>query len=86
MSGWTTATVPAVTVAQMREVDRVMVEDLGIVLLQMMENAGRALALQAGQLLGGRVSGREIVVLCGSGGGGMVAARRLALWGPGSPR
>lgn len=65
MSGWTTAAVPAVTVAQMREVDRVMVDELGIVLLQMMENAGRALALQARQLLGGRVNGRDVVVLCG---------------------
>jgi NAD(P)H-hydrate epimerase len=35
--------VPAVTAAQMREVDRNMVEDLGVSLLQMMENAGRAL-------------------------------------------
>jgi NAD(P)H-hydrate epimerase len=33
-----------VTVEQMREVDRAMVEDFGIVVLQMMENAGRALA------------------------------------------
>jgi len=31
--------VPAVTAAQMREVDRVMVEDLGIWLLQMMAYA-----------------------------------------------
>jgi NAD(P)H-hydrate epimerase len=85
VSGWTTATVPAVTVAQMREVDRVMVEDLGIVLLQMMENAGRALALQAGQL-GGRVSGREIVVLCGSGGGGWSPPAASRCGGPGSPR
>ncbi len=32
---------PAVTAAQMAEVDRIMVEDLGIALVQMMENAGR---------------------------------------------
>ena len=33
--------IPFVTTDQMREVDRAMVEDYGISLLQMMENAGR---------------------------------------------
>src|SRR6266513_6124073 len=33
--------VPALTTDQMREVDRVMIEDLHIELIQMMENAGR---------------------------------------------
>ncbi|MGZ5383847.1 MAG: hypothetical protein ACXW15_11890 [Acidimicrobiia bacterium] len=36
--------IPALTELQMREVDRIMVEDLGIELTQMMENAGRNLA------------------------------------------
>jgi len=36
--------VPAVTVEQMREVDRLMIEEYGILLIQMMENAGRNLA------------------------------------------
>jgi hypothetical protein len=36
--------VPAVTAAQMREVDRAMTGDFGIELPQMMENAGRNLA------------------------------------------
>jgi hypothetical protein len=36
--------VPAVTAAQMREVDRLAVEGYGIQLVQMMELAGRALA------------------------------------------
>jgi NAD(P)H-hydrate epimerase len=75
--------VPAVTAAQMREVDRVMVEDLGISLLQMMENAGRAFAeLTRIQLSG--LNRRRIAVLAGrggNGGGGMAAARRLANWG-----
>ncbi len=35
---------PTVSVEQMREVDRIMVEGPRIELLQMMENAGRALA------------------------------------------
>jgi NAD(P)H-hydrate epimerase len=75
--------VPTVTAAQMREVDRIMVEDLGISVLQMMENAGRAFAgLTRIQLDG--LGRRRVVVLAGrggNGGGGMVAARRLAIWG-----
>jgi NAD(P)H-hydrate epimerase len=43
--------IPSVTAAQMREVDRLMVEEVGITLLQMMENAGRALASQARTML-----------------------------------
>jgi len=71
---------PAVTAAQMAEVDRLMVERYGILLIQMMENAGRQLAEQARRMLGGRLAGPTIVVLCGSGnngGGGMVATRHL---------
>lgn len=78
------ATVPTLSVGQMREVDRIMVEELGVELLQMMENAGRALATLARAMLGGDVAGRRVSVLAGSGGnggGGMVAARRLATWG-----
>lgn len=76
--------IPAVTVDQMREVDRLMVDEIGISLLQMMENAGRALAEQARHLLGGNVRGRRVAVLAGSGGnggGGLAAARRLSIWG-----
>ncbi|MEM8705874.1 MAG: NAD(P)H-hydrate epimerase [Actinomycetota bacterium] len=65
------------TEAQMVEVDRVMIEDLGIELIQMMENAGRNLA----QLAIDRYSPARVAVCCGSGGnggGGMVAARHLA--------
>ena len=74
---------PSVTAAQMREVDRIMVDELGISLLQMMENAGRALAELTRIHLGG-FQGRRIVVLAGRGGnagGGLSAARRLAVWG-----
>lgn len=76
--------VPTVTVSQMREVDRLMVAEFGIELLQMMENAGRALAAQARRMLGGNVRGRRVAVLAGrgaNGGGGLAAARRLAIWG-----
>ncbi|MHB8500574.1 MAG: NAD(P)H-hydrate epimerase [Candidatus Acidiferrales bacterium] len=75
--------VPAVTAAQMREVDRIVVEDFGISLLQMMEIAGRALAELTRIHLSG-VRRRRVVVLAGrggNGGGGMAAARRLAIWG-----
>ncbi|MGE4178100.1 MAG: NAD(P)H-hydrate epimerase [Thermoleophilia bacterium] len=73
--------VPWVTVDQMREVDRLMVEDLGISLVRMMENAGRSLAVAARAMLEGGVAGRRLTVLAGpggNGGGGLVAARHLA--------
>jgi NAD(P)H-hydrate epimerase len=69
--------IPALTEAQMREVDRIMVEDLDIKLVQMMENAGRNLA----QLALLRFRPGEVIVLAGpggNGGGGLVAARHLA--------
>lgn len=72
--------VPWLTVAQMREVDRLTIEEIGISLEQMMENAGRGLAAAAASLLGG-AAGRRVVVLAGpggNGGGGMVAVRQLA--------
>ena len=75
--------IPSVTAAQMREVDRVVVEEFGISLLQMMENAGRGLALLTRIHLSG-LRRRRVVVLAGrggNGGGGMAAARRLAIWG-----
>ena len=76
--------IPAVTQAQMVEVDRLMIEEYGITLLQMMENAGRNLAELTSELLGGLVRGKRIAVLCGggnNGGGGMAAARHLVNWG-----
>jgi hypothetical protein len=78
------AEIPVLSVEQMREVDRIMVEDLGIELVQMMENAGRALASRARAMLCGDAEGQQVTVLAGPGGngaGGMVAARRLAIWG-----
>ena len=79
------AALPWLTVAQMIEVDRAMVDDYGIVLLQMMEHAGRHLAhLARARFLAGSARGRRVVVLAGpggNGGGALVAARRLAAWG-----
>jgi NAD(P)H-hydrate epimerase len=69
--------VPALTTEQMRAVDRAMVEDLHIELVQMMENAGRTLA----DLAITRFSPASVTVLAGpggDGGGGLAAARHLA--------
>lgn len=75
---------PTLTTSQMIEVDRLMIEEWGIDLVQMMENAGRNLAELARRLLGGTVTGARVAVLCGNGnngGGGMTAARHLHNWG-----
>ena len=69
--------VPALTTEQMRAVDRAMVDDLHIELVQMMENAGRSLA----ELAITRFSPTSVTVLAGpggNGGGGLVAGRHLA--------
>jgi NAD(P)H-hydrate epimerase len=68
--------VPSITVEQMREVDRLMVEEFGITLAQMMENAGRILA----ELVVEVHDPNKATVLVGkgnNGGGGLVAARYL---------
>ena len=62
--------VPYITTDQMREVDRIMVEEYGIQLLQMMEHAGRNLAhLAQRRFLEGDPGGRKVLVLAGNGGG-----------------
>lgn len=71
----------AVTADQMREVDRIAMEETGPNLFQMMENAGRNLALIAMKVLGNGWQRAEVVVLAGgggNGGGGICAARHLA--------
>ncbi len=77
--------VPFITTDQMREVDRAMIDDYDIVLIQMMENAGRELAhLARSRFLEGDPRGRKVLVLAGTGGnggGGLVCARRLDNWG-----
>jgi NAD(P)H-hydrate epimerase len=77
--------VPSLTTAQMVEVDRAMIEDFHIELIQMMENAGRNLAhLARIRFLDGDPRAKRVIVLAGSGGNGggaLVAARRLHNWG-----
>ncbi len=76
---------PHLTTEQMREVDRAMIEDYHIELVQMMENAGLNLArLARRRFLEGDPRGKAVTVLAGSGGnggGGLVCARRLHNWG-----
>lgn len=71
-----TSKIPSLTEAEMREVDRIAVDELHLDLLQMMENAGRSLA----QLALARFVPARCVVLAGTGGnggGGLTAARHL---------
>ena len=72
--------VPAVTKEQMMEVDKIAVEETGPNLFQMMENAGRNLALTSIELILKRSLGKRIMVFAGTGGnsgGGICAARHL---------
>ncbi len=73
--------VPAVTAAQMREIDRIAIQETGPNLFQMMENAGRNLAEFSIERLGDSWREESIVVVAGpggNGGGGLCAARHLA--------
>jgi NAD(P)H-hydrate epimerase len=75
------STVPAVTTAQMRDVDRLAIEETGPNLYQMMENAGRSLAITVLEHLGAGWATDPVVVMAGTGGnggGGICAARHLA--------
>ncbi len=76
-AGFPVAELPELTTEQMSEVDRIMVDELHITLLQMMENAERHLA----ELAIRRYQPVTCTVLSGpggNGGGGLVAARHLA--------
>ena len=77
--------IPFVDTAQMVEVDRAMIEDYHIELIQMMENAGRNLAhLARRRFLDGDPRGKRVTVLAGSGGNGggaLVCARWLHNYG-----
>jgi NAD(P)H-hydrate epimerase len=77
--------IPALTPDQMSRVDRIMVDEFGVEVLQLMEVAGQAVAAWARErFLGGDARGKTVLVLAGSGGNGgdgMVAARFLQSWG-----
>lgn len=77
--------VPYLTTDQMRKVDRLMIEEYKIELIQMMENAGRNLAdLARNRFLGGDPRDKRVVLLAGkggNGGGALVCARQLHNYG-----
>lgn len=70
--------IPAVTAAEMRELDRIAVEDFSLGILQMMENAGRNLSENVLDMLS--ETQPTVTILAGSGGnggGGLCCARHL---------
>lgn len=72
----------AVDESQMREVDRIAVEEFGLSILQMMENAGRNLALLTINLFpkSSKSNHNKVFIFAGSGGnggGGISSARHL---------
>ena len=72
--------VPSVTANQMREIDRIAVEETGPNLYQMMENAGRNLAIEVVDFLQEGWQKSNILILAGgggNGGGGICAGRHL---------
>ena len=78
------AAVPTVTSAEMARADRAAIEELGVPVVALMENAGRQVAAVARLMLAGTVAGRRIVALAGrgnNGGDALCAARHLYGWG-----
>lgn len=75
--------IPVVTAAQMREMDRVTIEEIGVPGVVLMEVAGRG-AAEVVEALAPGLAGWRVAILCGSGnngGDGYVAARHLHLRG-----
>src|SRR2546426_5294133 len=68
----------------MRKIDEITIREFQVDVLMLMENAGRASATLARQMLGRTIFGKRVACLLGggnNGGDGMVAARHLANWG-----
>jgi len=77
-------TLAYLTAEEMANADRETIEDYGIDVLALMENAGVATAQLSRKMLGGDVLGQSIGCLVGrgnNGGDGLVAARHLHNWG-----
>ena len=75
-----------ITPIEMRVLDR-NAQHFGVPILELMENAGKAVADVARSEF--RVGGKNVLVLCGTGnngGDGLGAARHLANEGHGPPR
>ncbi|HEV2226799.1 MAG TPA: NAD(P)H-hydrate epimerase [Nitrososphaerales archaeon] len=72
------------TAEEMAEADRIAIEEFGIDVVVLMENAGLQVGVLARKMLGGNVAGRRVCVIAGkgnNGGDGLVAARHLHNWG-----
>ena len=68
---------PVVTAAEMRELDRATIEEIGLVGVTLMETAGRGVAAAAARMV---PAGGRVAVVCGpgnNGGDGYVVARVL---------
>ena len=73
-----------VTAEEMRRMDDITIQEFHMDVLVLMENAGRATATLAKQMLRETTFGKRVASLVGggnNGGDGMVAARHLANWG-----
>jgi len=73
-----------VTSEQMRKIDKITIEKIGIPGLELMEKAGYGSALLAESILVEKVKNRKIIVFCGkgnNGGDGFVVGRYLSKWG-----
>jgi NAD(P)H-hydrate epimerase len=73
-----------VTAEEMRRMDDITIKEFHVDVLVLMENAGRATATLAKQMLHETTFGKRVACLVGggnNGGDGMVAARHLANWG-----
>jgi len=72
------------TADEMAEADRIAIEDFGIDVKVLMENAGLQVGILARKMLGGSVAGKRVCCVAGkgnNGGDGLVAARHLHNWG-----
>jgi hydroxyethylthiazole kinase-like uncharacterized protein yjeF len=72
------------TAEEMAEADRVAIEEFGIDVVALMENAGYEVGVLARKMLGGSVLGRRVCCVAGkgnNGGDGLVATRHLHNWG-----
>lgn len=75
---------PTVTVEDMREIQRIAMDEFSFDILQLTENAGRSLAELVLAMFGGKGRGQRVIVLAGTGNNGaagLVSVRHLANWG-----
>lgn len=73
-----------VTSDQMRKIDKITIEKIGIHGLELMEKAGLGSALVGKKILDEKVKGKKVIIFCGkgnNGGDGFVVGRYLSRWG-----